>query len=50
MHILICEGANRDDVQIKIVCPELYLMGVAGYEDYYNFDIDETQWYEYTQE
>ena len=41
--------ANIAEVQMKIYCPELYLMGVSGYEDYYNFDINDTQWYEYTQ-
>ena len=33
------------EVQMKIVCPELYLM---DNEDFYNFDLDDTQWYEYT--
>jgi hypothetical protein len=41
---------GQRDVRMKIICPELYLLGVAGYEDYYNFDVDDTQWYEYTEE
>jgi hypothetical protein len=31
-------------VYMKIVCPELYLL---NQKDYYNFDLDNTQWYEY---
>ena len=38
------------EVRMNIFCPELYLMGVRGIEDYYNFDIDKTQWHEYVDE
>lgn len=33
--------------QFKIICPELYLMGINGIEDYYDKSLDETQWHEY---
>lgn len=33
------------DVQIKIFCPELFIMEK---NDYYNFLLQDTQWYEYT--
>lgn len=36
--------SDRWPVHIKIICPELYLMDK---DDYYNFDLDKTQWYEY---
>lgn len=32
------------NIQMKIICPELYLLDK---NDYYDFDIDDTQWYEY---
>ena len=38
------------NVQMKIICPELYLMGINEIEDYYNFDLNDTQWYEYINE
>lgn len=38
---------NIWDTQMKIVCPELYLMEK---DDFYNFDLKETQWHEYTQD
>ena len=36
--------SHRWPVYIKIICPELYSL---EYNDYYNFDLDDTQWYEY---
>jgi len=33
-------------VEMKIICPELYLMDK---KDFYNFDLNDTQWYEYTE-
>lgn len=35
---------HMHDIQMKIICPELYLLDK---NDYYDFDIDDTQWYEY---
>jgi hypothetical protein len=32
------------DVRMRIICPELYSL---DHDDYYDFDIDDTQWYEY---
>lgn len=42
--------SHCDEVKMDIICPELYLMGVRGIEDFYNFDLSETQWHEYTQD
>ena len=39
--------SGRQDVRMKIYCPELYLMGVGNIEDYYNADLSQTQWHEY---
>jgi hypothetical protein len=39
--------SKRYEVQMKIICPELYLMGMNGIEDYYNADLSQTQWHEY---
>lgn len=38
-------GLGNWEVGMKIICPELYLMDI---DDYYNFPLEETQWYEYT--
>lgn len=42
--------SGRYDVHMEIICPELYLMGVSGIEDYYNTDLSQTQWHEYINE
>jgi len=36
--------AGRRYIEIKFICPELYLL---DFDDYYNFSIDDTEWYEY---
>lgn len=38
---------EKYNVQMKIICPELYLLDI---DDYYNIPLDETQWYEYVNE
>jgi hypothetical protein len=35
---------SDQNVQMNIICPELYLLEM---EDYYNIDLDRTQWHEY---
>ena len=37
-------NTHRADTQMRIICPELYLMDM---DDYYNADLNKTQWYEY---
>lgn len=44
-NIRRAKGAQEErDVRMKIICPELYLMDI---DDYYNDDLNQTQWYEY---